>query len=430
MRPSFIMDKTLLSLLVSFLLSCSLLSAQGNEGIFSVVTNPGEDVSSQVNISWAVDTLHGGSLVVYAKACDRKWRKAVTVPAAEAFCAVFDSIYSKNAAGENYYEDARFLKCRAELRDLDPDTEYKYKIVSGDAASTEHRFKTAGARRWSACIISDFHSYPPLGGRLVAGMNMVGTVCAHDPKMDWVLHLGDVCAWGGSYSFWRTLYAEPWFERFMWAGVNGNHDNMSRKYELTSDYFRNANSNPLNGYEGQEGVCYHFRYGDALFIMLNNEEMRSDEGLAAAREWVCKVLEENADARYKVVCEHYQWFFGNDGRASQYKRWKDVFDRYGVDLALAGNNHIYVRTGALYQDMETDGSVGTVYLQTPSSDNERGQAADDPISENVDWIKCRWTEGGRTVGALHLDVTPKRMVVTLLDREGRTVDSTVIKAKR
>lgn len=82
--------------------------------------------------------------------------------------------------------------------------------------------------------------------------------------------------------------------------------------------------------------------------MLNSEMMRKDEGLAAAQQWVRRVIQENP-ARYVVVMEHYQWFFATTGRTSQYERWHDLFDECGVDLAIAGNNHIYARTNALYE---------------------------------------------------------------------------------
>lgn len=57
--------------------------------------------------------------------------------------------------------------------------------------------------------------------------------------------------------------------------------------------------------------------------MLNSEMMRKDKGLAAAQQWVRRVLQENP-ARYVVVMEHYQWFFATTGRTSQYERWHDL----------------------------------------------------------------------------------------------------------
>ena len=244
-----------------------------------------------------------------------------------------------------------------------------------------------------------------------------------------VLHVGDIIAWGGSYSFWRNLYANRPFEKYVWAGVNGNHDNMSRGYaHQSNEFFRHANNNPQNGYQGEVGVCYHFTYGNTLFIMLNNESMKSDEGLRNAQQWVRGVIRENP-ARFIVVMEHYQWFYGESGKSSQYDRWKDLFDECGVDLAIGANNHIYARTNALFNGEETDGSKGTVYVQTPSSDNERGQALKE-WTDNKSLIKSRWSEGGKTVGALMLNATNENLTITLHDRNGNVIDTAVVKCKR
>ena len=100
----------------------------------------------------------------------------------------------------------------------------------------------------------------------------------------------------------------------------------------------------------------------------------------------------------------------------------------GVDLALAGNNHIYVRTDAVYQGVTTNGSTGTVYLQTPSSDNARGRTIS-TLRDNQDLIKRRWTEGKNTIGALSMEVNPQRILLTLLNRYGEVVDTVSVKAK-
>lgn len=406
----------------------AVLTAGAYQGIYSVVTCPGEDASRSMNISWAADTTVRNSRVIFTERKDADWKHARIVPAVSHRCTAFDSIYSKTPDNKDFYERHVFTKCGATLGRLKRDTEYMYRIKGDGAPDSEvHYFRTAGAGSWSACVISDFHSYTPLPHRLEDAMNMISTVREKDPDMDWVLHLGDICAWGGSYSFWQRLYEEKHFHDYMWAGVNGNHDNMSRKYELTNEYFRNVNHYPRNGYEGEEGVCYHFTYGDVLFIMLNNEHMHTDGQLTAAQNWVRKVVAENK-ARYTVVCEHYQWFYGNNGKTSQYGRWCRLFDELGIDLALSGNNHIYARTGAVYRGEETDGSRGTVYVQSSSSDNERGQELKE-WTDNKDLIKMRWTEGAETVSAMLLDVSPEKMTITLYDRNGTETDRVEVQAK-
>ena len=411
--------------------------AKVGQQIHSISTCPGEDCSNEMIISWGADT-SVQSWLLWSKASDKGWRRAKRENPIWYRTEIYNGKSSKRANNENFFEDVIFNKCRVKLSGLEPNTTYKYMIVSspagrgtsaGDASTGAYTFKTAGAKEWSACIISDFHNYSPIPGRLEAADKMIGKIKEYDPSMDWVLHLGDICAWGGSYSFWKNLYGMQWFRDYMWAGVNGNHDNMSRKYELTNEYFRNSAAYPLNGYPGEMGVCYWFKYGEALFIMLNNESMRTQEGLEDAQEWFKSVIKSNP-SKYIIVCEHYQWFFGTDGADSQIARWSKLFDEYGVDLALAGNNHIYVRTNALYNKEETDGSRGTVYIQTPSSDNERGQAMKPELTHNKEIIKCRWTEGPKTVGAMSIKVFPTHIELALLDRNGTVIDTATVKAKR
>ena len=413
--------------------------AKVDQQIHSISTCPGEDCSNEMIISWGADT-SVQSWLLWSKASDKGWKRAKRENPIWYRTEIYNGKSSKRANNENFFEDVIFNKCRVKLSGLEPNTTYKYMIVSslagrgtstsaGDASTGTYTFKTAGAKEWSACIISDFHNYSPIPGRLEAADKMIGKIKEYDPSLDWVLHLGDICAWGGSYSFWKNLYGMQWFRDYMWAGVNGNHDNMSRKYELTNEYFRNSAAYPLNGYPGEMGVCYWFKYGEALFIMLNNESMRTQEGLEDAQEWFKSVIKSNP-SKYIIVCEHYQWFFGTDGADSQIARWSKLFDEFGVDLALAGNNHIYVRTNALYNKKETDGSRGTVYIQTPSSDNERGQAMKPELTHNKEIIKGRWTEGPKTVGAMSIKVFPTHIELALLDRNGTVIDTATVKAKR
>lgn len=409
-----------------------------NNYFFSVNTCPGENSSTQMNASWGVKENTDYCIVYLIK--NQEIINRIKLEAGKASrCHVFDGIYSKRANGENFYENARFLKYGYTFSQLSPGTRYSYIITSywkdsqgveKSARSALYNFTTAPKGNWNACVISDFHSYPPIPGRLTAAMGMVGTVSSYSKQLigrdiDWVLHLGDVVAWGGSWSFWNIMYRQGAFKNYMWAGLNGNHDNMTREYGESNLFFKCSTANPSNGYDGQKGVCYYFTYGDVLFVMLNSEVMKNDAGLEAAQTWVKKVLSQSS-AKFKVVCEHYQWFYGSTGKTSQYDRWKELFDSYGVDLALGANNHIYVRTHKLYADKVSDGKKGTVYLQTPSSDNDRGQ---DPIGElehNQELIASRWNEGPHTVGALLLEAAPNSLTLTLLDRNGILKDKVVI----
>ena len=372
--------KRIISTLVA-VLTIGSLAAQLPASPFTVVACPDQNTSKSMNISWGVDTLSKATSVRYTRISDSNWKRARVVEAATHLCTTYDGISSKTPQGVTINEQARFTKCEATLSGLRPNTDYKYSIGSGDEWSEERYFRTAGAKEWSVCAISDFHAYTPLPHRVNSAMEMIGTVEKYDPSIDWILHLGDITAWGGSYSFWYDLYTRKPFHDYMWAGVNGNHDNMTRVNGQSNAFFRDANFYPRNGYGNEMG-------------------------------------------------EHYQWFFGHDGSNSQYGRWCELFDELGVDLALAGNNHIYVRTAPLYAGEATDGKRGTVYVQLPSSDNERGQAIKDMPKQNEDKIRCTWYEGPKTVGAIHIAANKKQLVLTLLDRNGNQIDRCEVLAKK
>lgn len=424
------MKKIIIVLILAFI---ELQAVDAQTKIYTLIANPGEKASSGIRFNWHQDLGSGKSYITYTSSKDKNWKKAKTVEADQSVCTVFDSIYSKTPNGEDFYEQARFLRNTITLQGLQANTEYQYKVISDTAHSphdnTIRRFKTAPkSDQWDMGIISDIHVYAPLPNRQKAAMAMIQQLeKQHKKPFDMMLHVGDLSAWGGSYSFWPTLYADSTFSRYVWAGVNGNHDDMTRKHAQSNAFFRSVNNNPTNGYGNQIGVSYYFTYGNTLFVMLNNEAMKTEEELAAAQQWVKKTVRNNP-ARYIIVVSHYQWFMGDDGRSSQYTRWKELFDELEVDLAISGNNHIYVRTNALYADKETDGTKGTVYVQTPSADNERGRAMGELVDNN-DLIKSRWTEGPNTVGALIMNANKKLLTLTLYDRNGHSIDKVTVRAK-
>ena len=162
--------------------------------------------------------------------------------------------------------------------------------------------------------------------------------------------------------------------------------------------------------------------------MLNNEAMRNQQTLEVALKWMEDVIAQNP-SRYIVVVEHYEWLIGTNGANSQLDRFASTFDRLGVDLAISGNNHVYLRTHPLRDRKPVAPGEGTVYVVNSSSDNSRGRDLK-PIEANGDIIATRWSEGPKTVGGMILDVDSSRMRLTLYDRTGTPVDSVTVPARR
>lgn len=397
-----------------------------NDSAHTIFTNPGENSSTMMNISFATPVGTTAIVEVYED------MDTLRFPSEGVRCETFDSIYSQLKDGRNIYERHIFDKHDVVLRGLKPDTQYSYSIVTDSAGfkerSERHEFKTAGAKVWKAAIIGDFHHYSPMWSRLESAMGMLNVLDSVSGGFDWVLTTGDVSSWGGSYNFWTELSEQPAFQNYMWANVQGNHDHATRDKEKSDAFFRDSHAFPHNGYPGQEGVTYWFKYGDVLFLMLNNEAMRGPGHLEETKEWMEKVVHENP-SKYIVVVEHSEWLIGTDGKTSNIARFHDLFDKLGVDLAISGNNHAYLRTYPVYEVAAVQPGEGTYYVVTPSSDNDRGRALN-PLKANHDIIAQRWSEGKHTVGGMLMDVNDNRIVLTLYDRYGNVQDTFTAPARR
>ena len=452
------------AIIVIVFLSCSVRSegrerygtglteSGSDKPAYTIFTNPAQDCSTSMNISWAtppgikwqievVDDETGNKYIYdYDESFfnDKGVRDSVTdklyyYPYVYR-CETFNNIKSKLANGADVVEKHIFDKHGYELFDLEPDKDYSYKIITYNDSTGEeeysdtYRFHTAGAPEWKAAVIGDFHHYSPLWGRMESAMDMIDVIDSVSGGIDWVLSTGDQCAAGGLYNSWTELSEQPNYKNYMWASVQGNHDNMTLdSKERNDNFFRDSHYFPYNGYEGQEGTSYWFKYGDVLFIMLNNEELRFKGKFEPAVQWMEQVVKD-IPSKYVVVVEHHQWIIGQDGTKSQLERFHQIFDRLGVDLAISGHNHVYLRTYPLRAKQPVTPEEGTYYVVNSSSDNSRGRDMK-PLKDNAGLIEKRWSEGSNTMGGMLMDVSPERIVMTLYDRYGTPQDSFTVPAK-
>jgi hypothetical protein len=418
-----------------------MIPAPAGAEVRSVTASPAEDCSTQMNIGWHADLDETSCTVIYTQRSDRAWSEAKTLAGKSQLSEIFAGIDSKAPDGTDWKEEARFLDYGATLTELKPDTDYMYKVAVNDAPTpdTPRYFKTAGASEFTFLWFGDAHAYTPIPSRVKNLNTVLDAAIKIEPSVDFVFSTGDVVAWGGSYSFWQKLFEQPFAKNYMFADVIGNHDWMMRHNGGKSEFFAVAHNNPHNGYAGQEGVCYWFIYSDVLFITLNNEAMRtSPEAVEAAKAWAADViLKQKGKYKRIFLAEHYQWFDGRNGKSSWYDRWKDFCDEHRVTLALSGNNHVYARTHTLRDDQVVSAGLGTVYMQVPSSDGERGVEAGS-LMMNAEKIASSYSShvpsaGGqvKTIGCVLVDVSPDAIRTRLVymddQHQAQVTDQTTFK---
>jgi len=414
-------------------------NAAVSTSVYVICANPGENCNTEIGISWHADFDCTACFVEYKPASESGWENVTTVNGTyndTDYQYFLGNTFATSSAEPVFSEEHKFLNYGADLKDLKPATRYKYRIGDGKGNySPIHYFKTSGADEYSFIWISDFHTYSPLGGRLSAATSAVAYAASQSTNgVDMIFSTGDTVAYGGSHYFWKQLYNTNWIKNYLYLDLNGNHDNMNNTdSKNTFNYFRTTHNNPENCFLGnsttpyEPGVVYYTLYNDILWFFFDNETMNTTVR-AQLQEWAGKVIESmEGQYKYLFISEHYQWFNGNTGSDSHYGNWSDFCDKYGVDIAFAGNNHIYARTHRVYDGAVVDAKAdkGTYYIQAASSDCERGTTGTlvEPATYNGDILAYRYkntADPARTHGVSLISVTKDGISLKMFASENKS----------
>jgi len=125
------------------------------------------------------------------------------------------------------------------------------------------------------------------------------------------------------------------------ATTVGNHDADNANYT----WHLNVPNLSTLGSNGIVGGDYSFRYGDALFMMLNTQ----DTNVAEHRQFMEETIKANADCKWRIVTLH-QDIYGSAEHSNEPEitnlRYElvPIFEENDVDVVLTGHDHAYSRT--------------------------------------------------------------------------------------
>lgn len=395
--------------------------------VYMIVTNPGEDMNTQMNISWHADYTYTGCYVEYTKATDTSFASAKKV---NGTYNDTDYLWFYNRLSNSSTTSARFttkfLNYGAELTDLTADTDYIYRICDGAGAYSEtYAFKTAGQSEFSMMWLSDMH----LSGASTKNTKYANTITYVEKlaKYDIGLYVntGDVVSCGDKYGWWQEYYNLPVMKKYTYAATVGNHDLFDEmmdndadnytQYWKTGKYFGVVSNYPDNAYtqtssrisgylsgdgyssyvnnssdilfdpgsgtlagkyitgakEDLNGRTYWFLYNRVLFINFDYYAMTATSEKTTAFNWAYDVIDANKGKYDYLVCyEHLNLFNGANSEDRYYSSYQNFLDTANVDLFLCGDNHIYFRSNKLLGGATTtDPEKGTYILQAPAVTN-------------------------------------------------------------
>ncbi|HNZ50206.1 MAG TPA: metallophosphoesterase family protein [Bacilli bacterium] len=352
----------LLFLLISVVLIHLPVQAAPLEAYY-IVTNPGENMSTEMNINWHSDV--EGSFLELTYGTDANFSQAQRFMG-ECRAFSYDASFSEGGKSFTTTGFSQRNVCQVSLRNLTPNTEYRYR-VGKTSFSDSYKFKTAsGLAPFSFLYLTDPQYYSDATAAIFN--NFITQALTLDPDIRFSLFSGDVVDRGGKMEQWTMLFKQSNLRNMPIATTPGNHeyyDASSSPATYTNGFYNGFFNNPKNGAEVVKNTNYFFRYNNVLFISIDSEAAaKSSTAMEKQKTWFSEVIEAN-HAQYIIVFMHRSFYGSVYGSYSPVLRanWQGLFDKYGVDVVLTGHDHVYCRTAPIYQGVKsTDPHQGTVYI--------------------------------------------------------------------
>ncbi|MDY0003036.1 MAG: metallophosphoesterase family protein [Polyangia bacterium] len=412
-------------ILAAFLLLWDFCTGARADGAGLVYQSPGQDATSQVNVSWHSPS--ADEVLELTKASDPTYSSSMTFGGAALSVSQDTTTFPSNS----------FYRYQVTLDDLDSGSDYIFRI--GQTTFTQdHRFRTAGGfGEFSFIFMSDVHAYPPIQSRVDRAVALVSRATQMVTDLDFIVFTGDLTAHGANYTHWENLAAAPFVRDFAIASTPGNHDYYDTSAATIDDrYFNAVIHNPGNGAPLAPNTTYWFRYNGAIFISMNTEA-NSTAQLDSQRAWLREVVEANP-AQYYIAFAHRAFFVGSTTivgggevrkSTTNYNRFGPLFEELEIDLVLAGDDHVYVRTKPIYGGEVSTTDAGTVYI-TANQIGDRGRMAASSLGTYGAAIYGGSTESNYVSSVSTITVTDTGIHGQMFDADGVVHDSYTIPARR
>ena len=207
------------------------------------------------------------------------------------------------------------------------------------------------------------------------------------------------------------------------AAAIGNHETKGTDYKY---HFYNPQSVGNPG-ATPSGCDYYFRYGNALFLVLNSNSRDSK----SHRKFMKKAIQKNGDAKWRIVLFHHDIYgsgaaHSNRTGANMRIFFAPLMDEFVIDVVFTGHDHSYARSYSMLDGTAIDGDTkkgkdcalknppGTTYFTLGTSS---GSKTYDLASPRQFYVAER--KSGRTPTFSTFTVTAKTLKVKTYDYNGK-----------
>ena len=318
-----------------------------------IVTNLGEDSSSEISITWLTKySVTGTDIEILPYSENPGFTgNATTGNGIDCSYELVKKAYPGADIGlllvlMPYERD--YVKHTIKLSGLEPGQKYSYRV--GDAEkgwwSEAGIIRTAegGNEKFTFLYLTDPQAQRPEHYNRFA--NVVETAYAEHPDARFIVSAGDQVDMGGNIKHWNYLLNST--EKLLSVPLmptTGNHEDkgavITENFVLPGVPEQNLDS----------GVYYSYDYNNVHFTVLNTNDDEDDKLGEEQIKWLKNDI-KSSDAKWKVVVLHKAIYSNgshyDDGDVKGMRAQLSTLLPYlGVDLVLQGHDHVYLRTDAI-----------------------------------------------------------------------------------
>ena len=264
---------------------------------------------------------------------------------------------------ENFFQgDEGTFIYFSELKNLKPESLYKFRIIADDRATAWQNLKTPGQNKFQMLVFSDSQCEHYEVWQKTADL-------AHKkfPDAEIVTVIGDLVDNGQAAYQWRLWFNSAAFvlsER-IFAPVMGNHECYDTNWLncLPTGYLHHFKT-PSNAEKNFDGYFYSFDYGAAHFFVLNTQFLELEKFLPKLQEiqnyWL-RLDAGNTNRAWRIVLMHKDIFdYGQNKFNDIAENFLPLFDELEIDLVMTGHLHTYRNRGKIFAQKKSP--HGTTYI--------------------------------------------------------------------
>lgn len=289
---------------------------------------------------------------------EEAWQKYV--PTVETF-----SSYNRDDTRIVYYV------AKTEI-DLDPNKTYEYYVVEESVGATTEvvcfTTKDTTTDTFTFAHVADTQEHPDKFSDVL--QSVVDDV-------DFLVHTGDVVEYSKYEAEWTEMLDGnfEYLSTIPVQAISGNHETTYRNG--TNETYKHFNYS-IPEQNTEKGFYYSFVYGNVKFIMLNTNDLTSNQLKAEQYNWLISELENNT-ATWTIVAMHNPMYSAGQYGVNPSRNYialalqeqlQGVFAQYGVDIVLQGHDHLVSRTKPIdengnVQEENTETIDGVSYTVDP-----------------------------------------------------------------